>query len=201
MGQELTEKQGRILRFIIEHIEGRGFPPTFREIGRAFRIASTNGVREHLKALERKGHLKLSSRSRAIEVADEVWERRDIPILGQVPAGGPLLSEENLEGHLDMESFFGKTRGIFVLRVKGESMKDAGIRGGDFLLVRRQSRVENGEIGVAFVDGEATVKRLYREKNGWRLQPENETMKPIVISSDSPDFRIGGKVIGVLRRL
>jgi len=198
---KLTERQKRIINLIVDHIDEKGFPPTFREIGRALRISSTNGVRSHLKAIEKKGYLKLSSRSRAIEVADEIWERRGIPILGQVPAGAPLLSEENREGYLDMESFFGKTRATFVLRVKGESMKDAGIRDGDYVIVRKQPRIENGEIGVAFVDGEATVKRFYKEKNGWRLQPENEAMKSIFIGSESRDFRIGGRVIGVLRRL
>jgi len=198
---KLTERQKRIINLIVDHIDEKGFPPTFREIGRALRISSTNGVRSHLKAIEKKGYLKLSSRSRAIEVADEIWERRGIPILGQVPAGAPLLSEENREGYLDMESFFGKTRATFVLRVKGESMKDAGIRDGDYVIVRKQPRIENGEIGVGFVDGEATVKRFYKEKNGWRLQPENEAMKSIFIGSESRDFRIGGRVIGVLRRL
>jgi len=221
---KLTERQKRIINLIVDHIDEKGFPPTFREIGRALRISSTNGVRSHLKAIERKGYLKLSSRSRAIEVADEIWERRGIPILGQVPAGTPLLSDENREGYLDMESFFGSivplshkgerlgsrcrvtsqrevVRGIFALRVKGESMKDAGIRDGDYVIVRKQPRIENGEIGVAFVDGEATVKRFYKEKNGWRLQPENEAMKSIFIGSESRDFRIGGRVIGVLRRL
>lgn len=201
MGQDLTDRQTKILAFIIGHIEDRGFPPTLREIGRAFRISSTNGVREHLKALERKGHLRLSSKSRAIEVTDEVWERRGIPILGRVPAGVPLLSEEVREGYLDIEAFFGRTKGTFVLRVTGDSMKDAGIMDGDYVLVRKQSQVENGEIGVAFVDGEATVKRIYREKTGWRLQPENAAMAPLLIAPDREDFRIGGRVIGVLRRI
>lgn len=197
---ELTPRQRRILDFIAGAVRGRGQAPTYREIGRRFGIASTNGVRDHLKALARKGLLAILPNRRGVRLADGDEEAGTLPILGRVPAGTPALSEEFFDDRLNLPSFFGSGANLFGLRVKGESMVNAGIRSGDYVVVRSQSRLDSGTIGVVVVEGEATVKRIYDEGKSLRLQPENDAMKPIRVPKGE-DVRIVGKVVGVIRKI
>lgn len=203
MVRGLTERQKEILAFITRQVEKEGFPPTLQEIARRFRFASVNAVRDHLGALERKGYIRRkagASRSLTLEAAARPPSGR--PLVGTVPAGTPVLAEENFEGYLDLNDYFGRGDGTFLLRVRGESMIGAGIHDGDIVVVRYQKEVGPGEIGVAFIDGEATVKRIFPEKDGsFRLQPENPDMGPIHIRAGEEEFAIAGKVIGVIRRL
>ena len=200
----LTDRQRAILDFIIETIRTQGFPPTLREIGSAFSIRSTKGVNDHLEALERKGKIRRRpDLSRAIEIMDmpaevDSGESESVPILGRIAAGLPLLATENHDGafRLDRSLLHGEQN--FLLRVQGESMVDAHICDGDYVLVRPQETAIDGEIVVAMVDDEATVKRFFKEGDSVRLQPENESMSPLVFSSDTP-VGILGKVVGVLR--
>ena len=159
-------------------------------------------------ALERKGFLKRTGeKSRALSLTPALRAAaaapaapRGWPLVGVVPAGTPVLAEENFEGYVDLNELFGGGEGTFLLRVRGESMIGAGINDGDIVVVRNQERVASGEIGVAVVGGEATVKRLFHEDGTWRLQPENPAMDPIRVWEGDPEFRVAGKVIGVVRR-
>lgn len=195
MSKGLTERQAAILAFIREFATDRGYPPTIPEIQREFGIRSPNGVNNHLKALMRKGYLRRdSSRARALDIVG----RDGIPILGRVAAGAPILAEENFDGYFAL-SDMGRSGEVFMLRVSGNSMVNARIFDGDYVIVRMQETVEQGEIGVALVNNEATVKRIFRDGNIVRLVPENNAMQPITVTMTDPDFRIGGKVIGVYR--
>jgi repressor LexA len=197
MRESLTERQREIFSFILEVLEEGGYPPTIREIADRFGIKSPNGVRGHLKALERKGYVQRGWGNRSIEVVPDLRRDRGIPVIGQVPAGSPLLAEEHLEGVLNLKEGFGG--GKFALRVVGESMIDDGIHDGDYVIVRPQSSVEPGEIGVALIGEEATVKRIYPELSRIRLQPANSTFEPLYIDEYADDFRILGKVVGLVR--
>lgn len=202
----LTDRQQVILDFIIETIRTRGFPPTLREIGTAFSIRSTKGVNDHLAALERKGRIRRQPElSRAIEVLDlEAVEvamvSESVPVLGRIAAGAPLLATENQEGSLQLDRSLLHGEQNFLLRVQGESMIEAHICDGDYVLVRPQDTAFEGDIVAALVDDEATVKRFFRDGERIRLQPENATMRPLLYSSDTP-VRILGKVVGVLRTM
>jgi repressor LexA len=201
MVQGLTDRQREILDFIVRWVEEQGFPPTLQEIAGKFRFASVNAVRDHLKALERKGYLRRrAGASRSLTLEPAALPPRGRPIVGTVPAGTPIMAEENFEGYLDLNEYFGRGEGTFLLRVRGESMIEAGIHDGDIAVVRYQNEVAGGEIGVAFIDGEATVKRIFPEKGGWRLQPENTSLAPIHVRAGEEEFCIAGKVIGVIRR-
>lgn len=203
----LTHRQQQALDYIANCLDQRGYPPTLREIGEHMGIRSTNGVNDHLKALERKGYLvreELKSRAlRPVEMPEQ--KRLEIPIVGRVAAGQPILAEENVVDRVVVDRFFlgaATGRDVFGLVVRGESMIEDGIHDGDYIFVRKQSTAERGEIVVVMVEGEATVKRIYPEGERIRLQPANEQMKPIYVSRG--DFRaidILGKVIGVYRRL
>lgn len=202
---ELTKRQHLILEFIVGIVEERGLPPTIREIGERFNIASTNGVWRHLQALERKGYIKRrEGLARGIELVPErvrqlFYGRYHLPLVGRVAAGEPVLAVENIEGLLSLEELFPAEEG-FALRIQGDSMKDAGIFPGDIVIVRQQPTAEAGEVVVAIVnEEEATVKRLAQpEKSGEvRLEPANPRYDPIV----SRDVQIVGKVIGVIRQL
>jgi repressor LexA len=198
----LTDRQRQILDFILGQIDRRGIPPTIREIGAQFGISSPNGVRDHLLALQRKGYLKRTpEKSRSLEVAEGLRRDRGSPILGQIAAGKPILAEENFQGLLNFELLFGRDSALFALRVEGESMTGAGIFPGDFVIVKHQSDIASGEIGVVYIDDEATVKRIFLEGGRLRLQPENETMDPVLIDREDDRLRIGGKVIGVVRKM
>jgi repressor LexA len=225
----LTDRQLEVLRFIATEIEERGYPPTIREIGEALDIASTNGVNDHLKALEKKGYLQrdpaksraLIPTSRARDVlgpgtgADNVVSlaaRRDsgrasrlveIPIVGRVAAGQPILAHEQVEGTVQVDSFFlGTSKKVYALRVQGDSMIGDGILSGDYIFVKKQLQADDGEIVVALIDDEATVKRVYFEGDRVRFQPSNPRMAPIYVRRE--DFRstmILGLVVGVYRKM
>jgi repressor LexA len=216
--EELTDRQKEILSFITRTSEERGFPPTIREIGEEMGIASTNGVNDHLKALERKGYLtrgEQQSRSlvptkRARLVLGLAQNKRDstmidVPLLGRVAAGAPLLATENIEDSVRIDSFLlGGAGGkeVFALRVKGESMIDDGIYDGDFLFVRKAPSASAGDIVVALIEDEATVKRYFPEGDRVRFQPANKTMEPIyVLKSQFKQTMILGKVVGVYRKV
>ena len=215
--EELTERQREILSFIVKETEVRGFPPTIREIGEQMDIRSTNGVNDHLKALERKGYLnrgEQQSRSlvptKRARLALGLGMKKDagmveVPLLGKVAAGAPLLAQENMEDSVKIDSFLlGGVNGreVFALRVKGQSMIDDGIHDGDYLFVKKTPSAQPGEIVVALIEDEATVKRYYPEGERIRFQPANATMQPIYVSR--AEFRstmILGQVVGVYRKL
>ena len=203
MGQNITERQRQILEFIRMAVDSRGIPPTIREIGIRFGIRSTNGVDKHLQALERAGHItRQRGTSRGIALAAVRRASTAVPLLGRVAAGLPVLSPENRDGEYAVDgSLFGirPDQKVFALTVRGESMIDAHIMDGDTVLVREGATAQNGEIVVALVDGEATVKRFYLEEGTVRLQPENRTLQPLYL--DQGDLRIVGRVIGVMRKV
>jgi len=207
MGEKLTNRQSKILDFIRKHIEMQGFPPTFREIGEEFGIRSTNGVRASLVALEKKGYLTRQSRlSRGIELTEKTLRTltsriREIPIVGRVAAGQPILAEENLEGTISLDSEYIKADNIFALRVRGDSMRDAGIFDGDSVFARQQTTADRGDIIIAIIGDEATVKKYYPERDRVRLEPANDSYGPIIVERDTPGFRIAGKVVGLLRKM
>jgi repressor LexA len=204
MKNRITDRQREIYEFIRTSIEGRGIPPTIREIGETFGIRSTNGVEKHLAALERSGFvIRERGKSRGVFLhADGKRPLATVPLLGRVAAGMPVLSPENYDGEVAVDiSLFSlrSPHNLFALKVKGESMIDAHIVDGDTLIVRVQSAAQSGDIVVALVNGESTVKRLFVEKSRVRLQPENSSMKPLNI--DRGDFRIIGRVVGVVRKI
>ncbi len=202
MKQELTSRQRDVLQFIRDQIASRGHPPTIREIGSKFGIRSTNGVRSHIAALIKKGFLKKQGLiSRGLELTQSVANQVGrIPIVGTVPAGVPIDAVENIEGELALDLSFLPAGDSFVLRVDGDSMKDAGIYNGDMVLVRKQTVAHTGDIVVALINNEATVKRYFPEGRQVRLQPENEDFEPIIVNRSSGEFRLAGKVVGLLRR-
>ena len=209
MRKPLTERQQAIYEYIAETITTRGAPPTIREIMEVFNISSTNGVRTTLAALEKKGHIRRHARlSRGIELADYAEretlssEIRGVPLLGRVAAGEPILAEENIEATLRVDQSFVPASGeTFALRVQGDSMKEAGILDGDIVLARQQETANRGDIVVALLGDDATVKRYSPDSDCIRLLPENEAYEPIVVSGEDADFRIAGIVVSLMRRL
>ena len=224
MTEPLTERQEKILAFIKKSIQDQGYPPTIREIGEHFGIRSTNGVNDHLKALERKGYLLRGElKSRALSVIDGGrsparllrMSRRElsavgegevvqVPVVGKVAAGEPILAQENITDHVRIDSVLlgDSGRKVFALRVSGDSMIGDGILDGDYIFVRKQLQAGPGEIVVAMIEDEATVKRFYPEGDRVRFQPSNPRLKPIYVSRD--DFRetqIIGVVVGVYRKM
>ena len=202
MREELTSRQRKILEVIREAVNGRGYPPSIREIGEAVGLTSTSSVPSQLAALERKGFIRRDpTKPRAIELlvdrAKKAVSPGGLPLVGQVAAGQPVLAEENIEEYVEVPPIAGGDDGEFVLRVNGDSMKDAGILEGDFVVVRPQPTAADGEIVVALVGDEATVKRFFKERDHVRLQPENEALDPIL----SPDVQVLGRVVGVCRRV
>jgi repressor LexA len=206
--KELTGRQQQLLEFIEEHLRIHGFPPSIREMADHMGIRSTNGVNDHLKALRKKEGLK----SRAISVlarAKRASTRKPdepvvaVPVLGRVAAGAPVLSDENFEGTISMgRSLLPSSRKLFALRVRGDSMIGKGIFDGDLVLVKSQANADSGQIVVAMVDGEATVKIFRRLESHIRLEPANEAMQPIVIHrQDFAPTSILGVVTGVYRQL
>ncbi len=208
--KELTERQQEILDFIQEFININSYPPTYREIGKKFDIASTYGVKRHLDALQKKGYLdtcKNTSRTISVKQCTEQNKLSDttltsgfqIPIVGRVAAGYPVLSEENIDGTLTLDNSFVRSGSTyFALKVKGESMIKAGIMEGDYVIVNQQNIANNGDIIVATVNDEATLKRFSKNAKGMQLIPENDNFSPIPINF-SDNFSIIGKVIGVYR--
>ena len=202
--KELTTRQREVLNFMRSFTHRHGVPPTVREIGERFRI-TPRAAFDHLRALERKGVLLRRSTtkrtSRVLTLADRAPAIREIPVLGRIAAGVPLLAQENREGSLPMlaDRLVGKGEELFALRVRGDSMVNAHIVDGDLVVVRRQETAEPGEIVVALLDNEATVKRFAREGDAIVLKPEHPTMLPIVVKPGERDVKILGKVIGLLR--
>jgi repressor LexA len=197
----LTDRQKAIYDFLLKTIRAKGFAPSMHEIGRQFKIASTNGVSDHLKALEKKGYIRRIGK-RAIEVVNALGktvllDTREVPLLGRVPAGKPFLSEENTEGFLSIPSDMGSGK-QFALQVQGDSMIGAGILDGDRVIVKEQGEAENGEIVCALIDGEATLKRFYKKDGVVTLKAENDKYAPITVAAG--EFRIAGKIIGLLRK-
>ena len=202
---DLTKRQQEIFDFIKRYSAKYGYPPTVRDIGKAVGLASSSTVHAHLANLERIGLLRRDpSKPRAIELLDRAAAgvrslvRPGLPLVGHVAAGQPVLAEENIEDYIQTPAFAGGGDGEYLLRVRGESMKDVGILEGDVVVVRPQNVVSDGEIVVALVGGEeATVKRFFREPDHVRLQPENESVEPI----RSTDVRVLGKVVGLMRSM
>jgi len=196
----LKTRTWEMLAFIQRFTREKGFPPTIREIGEAFGISSTNGVRYHLSLLEKSGHLKRTSKlSRGIEAGGSgTATLTGIPILGRVAAGQPILAEESYDGSLDLQEMFGDPSAMFALRVRGDSMVDAGIFEGDYVIVRKQDRAEAGQIVVALVNDEATVKYYRPRGNRVELEPANEKYRPIVVEPGT-SFGVLGIVKGVIR--
>ena len=199
---KLTQRQQEIFDFVKKYVGEHGYPPTVRDIGKAIGLASSSTVHAHLANLEKLGVLRRDpTKPRAIEVlkdkAREVVAPAGLPVVGQVAAGQPILADENIEEYVPVPGIAGGDDGEFVLRVKGDSMKDAGILEGDFVIVRRQETAGDGDIVVALVGEEATVKRFFRENDHVRLQPENETMEPI----RTRDAQVLGRVVGLCRRV
>lgn len=208
MPKELTDRQQEIFDFIAAVIHSRGAPPTIREIMDRFDINSTNGVRTTLAALEKKGHIRRHPRlSRGIELIDPApspvsLDTLEIPVLGRVAAGAPILAEEHVEStvHVD-RSLIPSSGTVFALRVQGDSMIGAGILDGDIVIARQQETADRGDIVVALIDDEATVKRFDHGPDGVRLLPENPDYAPIEINGeDGVEFRIAGRVVGLMRR-
>jgi repressor LexA len=201
----LTKRQQEIFDFVKRHVSEHGYPPTVRDIGKAIGLTSSSTVHAHLGNLERLGLLRRDpTKPRAIEVLvdkarQSVKPPAGLPLVGQVAAGSPVLADENIEDYVAVPGIAGGEDGEFVLRVRGDSMKDAGILEGDHVIVRRQETAADGEIVVALVgdEAEATVKRFFRESDHVRLQPENAALEPI----RSKDVTILGRVVGVCRRV
>ena len=212
IGKDLTKRQQEIFDFIKRYSARYGYPPTVRDIGKAVGLASSSTVHAHLSNLEKVGLLRRDpSKPRAIELLDRAASTATdvvdavksavkpsgLPLLGHVAAGQPLLAEENIEEYVPIPEIAGGEEGEYLLRVRGDSMKNAGILPDDIVVVRKQDTAEDGEIVVALVGEEATVKRFFKEADHVRLQPENETLEPI----RSREVRVLGRVVGVMRRV
>ncbi len=202
--REMTGRQTQILDFIRSEIHRRGFPPSVREIGEAVGLSSSSTVHSHLAALEAKGFIRRDpSKPRALEVLDyrdtgraiDYDQVRAVPLVGQVAAGSPILAAENIESTMSLPSEMAD-ESTFILRVRGDSMIEAGILDGDYVVVRQQTHAANGDIVVAMLDEDATVKRYFREADRIRLQPENSALEPIYAT----DVTILGKVVALFRR-
>lgn len=197
---KLKPKEQRVLDFINQTIDEQGYPPSVREICAALGIKSTSTAHMYIERLASKGHIqRLAGKSRAIKKAEdgeEIGKKYKIPLIGQVAAGLPILATENFDGYISVTSprTYDENK-LFALKVKGESMIDAGILDGDYVIIEQRSYAENGEIVVALVEDEATVKRFFKENGVYRLQPENKTMEPII----AKEVMILGKVVTVLR--
>jgi len=199
---DLTKRQKEIFEFISGYASKHGYPPTVREIGKAVGLTSSSTVHAHLANLEKIGLLRRDpTKPRAIELLIDKARRAirgpGLPLVGQVAAGAPVLAEENIEEYVDVPETIGGAESDYVLRVKGDSMRDAGILEGDYVVVKSADKADNGEIVVALLGDEATVKRYFREKDRVRLQPENKAYKPI----RTKDAQLLGRVVGVFRKV
>ncbi len=202
---DLTKRQQEIFDFIKRYSAKYGYPPTVRDIGKAVGLASSSTVHAHLANLEKIGLLRRDpSKPRAIELFDRAADSvkslvkpNGLPLVGHVAAGQPVLAEENIEDYVEVPGVAGGEEGDYLLRVRGDSMRDAGILEGDFVVVQPRDTAQDGEIVVALVGEEATVKRFFRESDHVRLQPENEAMEPI----RSKEVRVLGRVVGLLRKV
>ncbi len=198
--QELSAKQQQILSYLKSEVQKKGYPPSVREICQAVGLKSTSTVHAHLSRLEKKGYIRRNpTKPRAIEILDQTDKKDvvEVPIVGTITAGTPILAVQNIEDTFPLPvNFLNYDTDVFMLRVKGESMIEAGIFDRDLILVRQQSSADNGAIVVALLEDSATVKTYYKEKDYIRLQPENATMSPII----TKDVKVLGKVIGLFRK-
>lgn len=205
--EELTARQQEILDYIKKEVQKKGYPPSVREIGEAVGLSSSSSVHAHLEKLEEMGYLRRDpTKPRAIEVLtddaslgsfDGVKNLQYVPIVGAVTAGAPILAEQNIQEYFPLPKDFSRSEEVFMLKVRGDSMINAGIFDGDMVIVNKEPVAKNGDIVVALLGDEATVKRFYKETTRVRLQPENEKYEPIL----SPDVQILGKVVGLIRRI
>ncbi len=198
---KISDKQREILEYIKAEILNKGYPPAVREICEAVKLKSTSSVHAHLETLEKNGYIRRDpTKPRAIEIVDENFnltrrEMVNVPIVGRVAAGEPILAVENIENYFPIPAEFMPNEQTFILQVQGESMINAGILDGDYILVEQQTTANDGDMVVALVDDSATVKTFYKENGYYRLQPENDFMDPIIVS----EVMIMGKVIGTFR--
>jgi len=201
--EKLTDRQKEVYDFLVAETRDKGYPPSIREIGKALGISTLKGVTCHLEALERKGFIDRNSSARGIKInfLEDLFLSTHIiklPLIGQVAAGKPILSEQSIEEYISVPKHMvgANTQGAYLLRVKGDSMIDDAIFDGDIIIVRSGLQANNGDIVVAVINGEATVKRFYKEKSKVRLQPSNDKYEPIIVKED---FQLAGKVIGLMR--
>lgn len=205
--ETLTERQEAVLEFIASFMEKRRLPPTVREVQKRFGFESTNAVADHLAQLEKKGYLRRHAGiSRGIELVSKAISFHpavsSVPLVGEIAAGSPVLAEENIEGYLHLDKTFIQGSGHFLLRVRGDSMKGAGIFDRDFVLVKKEERAVSGDIVAAYLGGEATVKRFWSKRGRTELRPANSSYSPLRVTPEKfPDFRVLGKVSAVLRVL
>lgn len=198
---KITEKQKKILEYIKQEILNKGYPPSVREICEAVHLKSTSSVHSHLERLEKNGYIRRDpTKPRAIEIIDDLFypmrrEMVNVPIVGNVAAGLPVLAKENIENYFPIPTEYLPNQNVFMLHVKGDSMINAGILDGDDILVKQQPTASNGQMVVALLEDSATVKTFYKEAGHYRLQPENDSMDPIIVN----DVAILGVVIGVIR--
>lgn len=204
--EPLTDRQKQVLDYIASYLERHSYPPTIREIQAHFGLRSTKGVKDHLDRLVEKGYLRRNDgAARALEVVDPRGERSapaaSVPLVGRVAAGIPLLAEENIREYVPVPRELARVGGSFMLRVSGDSMRDAAILDGDLVLVRPQPFVEQGQIAVVLIGSEATVKRFYRRGSVIELRPENPAFAPILCGASDDEVRVLGRVVAVLRNL
>ena len=205
MELDLTQHQRNVLDFLKGYIRKKGFPPTLREIASHFGLKGPRAPQKTLAILERKGYLrKVPGGSRAIEiqgVLPALGRTLSLPIIGKVRAGEPLLAVENIEGHLNLDRSLVSSEDVFLLRVQGDSMIEAHIQDGDFALIKPQRDAENGEIVVALIEDEATIKRIFKKRDLIRLEPANPRVEPIVVRKGEKKVTIVGKVVGIFRKI
>jgi len=205
MERGLTSSQKKLLDFLKDFIRKKGFPPTLREIASHFGLKGPKAPQKTLSILERKGYIKkVPGESRAIEVLGSLQalgQTISLPIVGRVRAGEPILALENIEGYINFDRSMVSSEDVFLLRVQGDSMIEAHIQDGDFALVKPQRDADNGEIVVALIEDEATIKRIFKKRDLIRLEPANPKMEPIVVRKGEKKVAIVGKVIGIFRKL
>ncbi len=206
MREGLTHAQERVLNFLKTFISEKGFPPTLREIASHFKLKGPKAPQKTLQILERKGYIRrVPGGSRAIEMLVPPLvlksETLPLPIVGRVRAGDPILAIENIEGYINLDRRLVSSEDVFLLRVQGDSMVDAHIQDGDFALVKPQPNAENGEIVVALIEDEATIKRIFKKRDLIRLEPANPNMEPIIVKKGEKKVSIVGKVVGIFRKL
>lgn len=209
--ENLTRKQQEVFHFIKNYIENNGYPPAVRDICKGVNLSSPSSVHAHINTLVELGYLKKDLlKKRAISISDEYREDNifsgskengidylEVPVIGQVAAGQPILAVENIERTFPLPMDFAKNKDVFMLRVKGDSMINKGIFEGDYVIVRREDTASNGDVIVALVDDSATVKTFYKENGYFRLQPENDYMEPIIVT----ELKVLGKVVGLIRMM
>jgi len=199
--EPLTRRQKAVFDAVAAHLRKAGMAPTYRELGRALRIASTQAVRDHLSALERKGWLRMRPTARGIELSAEAKGAAGIPILGRIAAGLPIEALENFEGAVDVGALYGNYPDVFAVRVVGDSMIGAGILDGDLAIVRGAPRVENGTIAAVAIDGEVTLKRFHLELGAVTLVPANPRYAPRILREGDGEVRVLGRLVGIVRTL